>query len=76
VQTALADRELVEIDLMVALALARASTTALLNLSPLSYREVCAALREELARLQLDGDRAATAASALLRQIIPSAELR
>ena len=63
--------EVLEMDLATALALARASTLALLSLSALAHREVSAAMQDELARLELESDSASQAASALLRQFIP-----
>lgn len=66
--------EVLETDLATALALARASTLALLNLSALSHREVSAAMQDELARLELESDSTSEAASALLRQFIPEDE--
>jgi hypothetical protein len=62
-----------ELDAQTALSLARAATNALLNLSPLSHREIVAALRDELTHLRsLDDDRAATAAD-LVAQYLPDA---
>jgi hypothetical protein len=69
-----ADRHIVETDLMVALALGRAATNALLNLSQLSHREMCEALRHELKALEADGDSRAISASAQLRRMLPKAE--
>lgn len=45
-----------EVELHTALTLARASTQALLNLSPLAHREICDALADEVASLRRQGD--------------------
>lgn len=63
----------VELDAQTALSLARAATVALLNLSPLSHREIVAALKEELVRLRAQDDRRAATAADLLAQYLPDA---
>ncbi|MBI1199360.1 MAG: hypothetical protein GC203_15980 [Phenylobacterium sp.] len=63
----------VELDAQTALSLARAATVALLNLSPLSHREIVAALKEELVRLRSQDDGHATTAADLVAQYLPDA---
>ena len=65
-----ATRSPVEHDLQAALSLARASTTALLNLSALGRREIITALADEVARLRAaDDDSSRHAASVLTRYL-------
>jgi hypothetical protein len=53
-----------------ALSLAHAATTALLNLSPLSHREIVGALTAELSRLEaMDEARAAAAVEVVARYL-------
>ena len=60
----------VEHDLQTALSLARASTTALLNLSALGRREIITALTDEVARLRsADDDSSRHAAGVLTRYL-------
>lgn len=63
----------VDVDLQTALALARASTRALLELSPLSHREITAALEAEIAKLELQRDPLSLAAANAVRQYLPEA---
>jgi hypothetical protein len=59
-----------EHDLQTALSLARASTTALLNLSALGRREIITALTDEVARLRsADDDSSRHAAGVLTRYL-------
>jgi hypothetical protein len=53
--TAAEVRPSAEPDLQTALSLARAATVALLSLSPLSHREIVAALNSELEKLKAAG---------------------
>ena len=65
-----APRSPVEHDLQAALSLARASTTALLNLSALGRREIITALADEVARLRTaDDDSSRHAANVLTRYL-------
>lgn len=63
----------VEVDLATALALARASTKALLELSPLAHREISAALAHEIATLETQRDPRSVAAAQALKQYLPEA---
>jgi hypothetical protein len=63
----------VDVDLQTALALARASTKALLELSPLSHREITAALADEIARLEAESDPLSLAAANAVKQHLPKA---
>jgi hypothetical protein len=63
----------VDVDLHTALALARASTQALLNLSPLAHREINEALATEVAELESRGDPLSLAAANAVRQYLPEA---
>ncbi len=63
----------VEVDLQTALALARASTQALLQLSPLAHREIATALSEEISRLEGQADPLSLAAANAVRQYLPEA---
>ncbi|HEX5379426.1 MAG TPA: hypothetical protein VFW47_12675 [Phenylobacterium sp.] len=63
----------VDVDLQTALALARASTQALLNLSPLAHREISDALTHEIGALERRGDPLSLAAANLVRQYLPEA---
>jgi hypothetical protein len=63
----------VDVDLHTALALARASTTALLQLSPLAHREINDALGLEIAELERRGDPLSLAAANAVRQYLPEA---
>jgi hypothetical protein len=69
-----ADRHILETDLTVALALARAATTALLNLSPLAQQEIATALERELKALEADGDSRAVSACARLQRMLTKTE--
>jgi hypothetical protein len=62
-----------DLDLQTALALAKASTRALLNLSPLAYREISAALAEEIESLKAQGDARALATARAIEQYMPRA---
>ena len=62
-----------ETQVATAMALARASTKAMLQLSPLSHREITAALAEEAGSLERQGDRPSLAAADALRQILRKA---
>ena len=57
----------VEIELHTAMALARASTHALLQLSPLAHREITTALGDEVSKLERRGDPLSVAAANALR---------
>jgi hypothetical protein len=63
----------VDVDLQTALALARASTQALLQLSPLAYREINEALALEIDELERRGDPLSLAAANAVRQYLPQA---
>ncbi|MDP3750148.1 MAG: hypothetical protein Q8Q88_24240 [Phenylobacterium sp.] len=63
----------VEVDLQTALALARATTKALLHLSPLSHREISAALQQEIAVLEMQSDPLSLAAANAVKQYLPEA---
>lgn len=63
----------VEVDLATALALARASTKALLELSPLSHREITAALEQEIQILEQQSDPLSLAAANAVKQYLPEA---
>ena len=63
----------VEVDLTTALALARASTKALLELSPLAHREISAALAHEIDTLETQRDPRSVAAAQALKQYLPEA---
>lgn len=65
----------VEVDLAtaLALALARASTRALLELSPLSYREITTALEQEINILEQQSDPLSLAAANAVKQYLPEA---
>ncbi|CAN5559001.1 hypothetical protein BH10PSE5_BH10PSE5_18400 [soil metagenome] len=63
----------VEIDLATALALARASTKAMLELSPLAHREISAALAHEIDVLEIQRDPLSLAAAQALKQYLPEA---
>jgi hypothetical protein len=63
----------VDVDLQTALALARASTRALLELSPLSHREITQALTEEIERLENQSDPLSLAAANAVRRHLPKA---
>lgn len=63
----------VEIDLTTALALARASTKALLELSPLAHREISSALAHEIDTLESQRDPLSAAAAEALKQYLPEA---
>ena len=61
-------------DLQTALSLARASTLALLSLSPLAHREITAALMDEVLQLKGRGDTGSlTTATALERYLSKAA---
>lgn len=61
------------VELETALALARASTAALLNLSPLAHREMVAALCHEVAELESRGDARSRAVAQAIRPILEAA---
>ncbi len=61
----------IEVDLATALALARASTKALLELSPLAHREITAALEHEIQVLEQQSDPLSLAAAHAVRQYLP-----
>ena len=63
----------VEVDLATALALARASTKAMLELSPLAHREMSAALAHEIDILETHRDPLSVAAAQALKQYLPEA---
>ena len=63
----------VDVDLQTALALARASTQALLHLSPLSHREITDALTQEVRDLERRGDPLSLAAANAVRKHLPQA---
>lgn len=63
----------VDVDLQTTLALARASTRALLELSPLSHREITAALEQEIAILEQQRDPLSLAAANAVKQYLPKA---
>lgn len=63
----------VEVDLATALALARASTKALLELSPLAHREISSALAHEIDILETQRDPLSAAAAQALKQYLPEA---
>ncbi|MBR7618132.1 hypothetical protein JKL49_01925 [Phenylobacterium sp. 20VBR1] len=63
----------VEVDLATALALARASTKAMLELSPLAHREIAAALAHEIDVLEIQRDPLSLAAAQALKQYLPEA---
>lgn len=63
----------VDVDLHTALALARASTQALLQLSPLAHREISEALAAEIGELERRGDPLSLAAANAVRQYLPEA---
>ena len=63
----------VDIDLRTALALSRATTRALLELSPLSHREITAALTHEIELLEAQRDPVSQAAASAVKQYLPFA---
>lgn len=63
----------VEVELHTALALARASTQALLQLSPLAHREITTALSAEVTQLERQGDPLSVAAAKALRPYVAAA---
>lgn len=63
----------VEVDLATALALSRAATRALLELSPLAHREITAALEQEIQALERQDDPLSLAAASAVRQYLPEA---
>ncbi len=60
----------VEPDILVALSLARAAATALLNLSALGRREMITALNDEVARLRSAEDDSSRHAASVLTQYL------
>ena len=58
-----------ELEVQVVLSLAQATLHALMNLSPLAYREIDLALRREAARLK---DERATLTATLVSQYLPA----
>ncbi len=62
-----------DVDLQTALALARASTQALLNLSPLAHREIGQALAHEVSELERRGGESALSAADAIRSLVPEA---
>ena len=63
----------IEVDLATALALSRAATRALLELSPLAHREITAALEQEIQALERQNDPLSLAAASAVRQYLPEA---
>lgn len=63
----------VEVDLQTALALSRAATRALLELSPLAHREITAALQQEIDVLEIQSDPLSLAAANAVKQYLPEA---
>lgn len=63
----------VEVELHTAMAMARASTQALLNLSPLAHREITEALTAEVGKLERLGDPLSVAAARALRPYVSTA---
>lgn len=63
----------IEVELHTAMALARASTQALLQLSPLAHREITAALSEEVSKLERQGDPLSLAAANAIRPYLAEA---
>ena len=63
----------IEVDLATALALARASTKALFELSPLAHREISSALAHEIDVLETRHDPLSAAAAQALKQYLPEA---
>ena len=63
----------VDVDLATALALSRAATRALLELSPLAHREITAALQREIELLERQSDPLSLAAANAVRQYLPEA---
>lgn len=63
----------VEVDLATALALSRAATRALLELSPLAHREITTALEQEIQALERQNDPLSLAAASAVRQYMPEA---
>ncbi len=63
----------VEVDLQTALALSRATTRALLELSPLSHREITNALKHEIDVLEMQSDPLSLAAANAIKQYLPEA---
>jgi len=63
----------VDVDLATALALSRAATRALLELSPLAHREITAALQHEIELLERQSDPLSLAAANAVRQYLPQA---
>lgn len=63
----------VEVDRATALALARASTKALLELSPLAHREITTALEHEIQILEQQRDPLSLAAANAVKQYLPEA---
>lgn len=61
----------VEVDLATALALSRATTRALLELSPLAHREITAALEHEIDVLERQSDPLSLVAANAVRQYLP-----
>lgn len=63
----------IEVDLQTALALSRAATRALLELSPLAHREITSALQHEIDLLELQSDPLSLAAANAVKQYLPEA---
>jgi hypothetical protein len=63
----------VDLDLQTVLILAKASTQALLNLSPLAYREITSAIAEEVKILREQGDARSLATARAVEQYLPRA---
>lgn len=63
----------IEVDRATALALARASTKALLELSPLAHREITTALEHEIQILEQQRDPLSLAAANAVKQYLPEA---
>lgn len=63
----------VDLDLQTVLTLAKASTQALLNLSPLAYREITSAIAAEVQILREQGDARSLATAQAVEQYLPRA---
>ena len=70
---ATADDPALETELATALALARASASAMLQLSPLAHREITAALTQEIGALEAQNDPTSHGAAQALKQYLREA---
>lgn len=70
---ATADDPALETELATALALARASASAMLQLSPLAHREITAALTQEIGALEAQSDPTSQGAAQALKQYLSEA---